>query len=252
VTEGIPTKAKDAVISDPHDRSVSTPPLVVSSNQVTKAETNDVNVQSTRSNNVRGELEHSKEKADTKEQIQSGETSKILTTEHESTKQANYERPTIKSSFMNKDCPKKSIEMEDSNRSNSSSHTHVSPSASPKLFTKSPKVPRANKSYSLMSGSSNKDRPCSNNIASLRKIFERESSSSSRSPDIVEEERDEFPIVIPQEEANKRPEPAKPRLGLRPMSFMCAMDAAEDSPLIPDENDQTEKKRDNMLYESSA
>lgn len=175
-----------------------------------------------------------------------GEKSSLSSIESDNAKKPNNLN-LIDSTSNTEKCPNVFTNKGNSNKGNLSE--------CPKVLPKSPKVPRMSKPYSLMSGSASKDRPCSNNIASLCKIFEGESPPRSGNTDkiIEEEERDTFPIDITQDSLIKPPPEfaSKPRMGsMRPMSFMCAMDAAEESPLIPD--DEAENKNGQKIYNESS
>lgn len=85
------------------------------------------------------------------------------------------------------------------------------------------------------------DRTHSNNFASLRKMFETTSSSTK-----VQEDTDVFTT-----DCRPRPQFPRTRLGSRPMSYMRAMDAAEESPLMPDQVG-SQRRKDDSRYESSA
>lgn len=238
------TDAKDNDKNPVSDNTQDTASSAAPMNREIKAVNN---VQSLRTNDDRAGPKNNKSgKSENKDtDTKSGEKSSLLTRESENAKQPSNGNLINNTSNTEKCCPNVSTNKEDSNKSKLPE--------SPKLVPKSPKVPRMSKPYSLMSGSSSKDRPCSNNIASLRKIFEGGNSAQSRSPDIEEEERDAFPIDIKQDNLIKPPPEfaAKPRMGsMRPMSFMCAMDAAEESPLIPD--DETENKEDQRAYNESS
>ncbi|XP_031560981.1 uncharacterized protein LOC116296990 [Actinia tenebrosa] len=245
------TLTKDTSINDnnsvSNDAGIDTPSTGVSKNRDIMAVNN---VQSSRTNDDRGGLENNQNKKSDKKDVnvKSGENSSSLTRDSENANKPGDENLINNTSNTEKCCPNVNAKKEDSNR------IKLSDSHSPTLLQKSPKVPRMSKPYSLMSGSSSKDRPCSNNIASLRRIFEGPNPPCNRSPDIVEdEERDAFPTDIKKDNVIKPPPEfaAKPRMGsMRPMSFMCAMDAAEESPLIPDE--ETENKEGQKIYESSA
>lgn len=93
-------------------------------------------------------------------------------------------------------------------------------------------------------GCSGVDRCRTNNIASLRKLFEGQDGGSSN----TKEESDVFASGHCKVAPKRTEFPPRARLGSRPMSYMRAMDSAADSPLIPDD----EANDDDSTFESSA
>lgn len=108
-------------------------------------------------------------------------------------------------------------------------------------------IKSGSKSLPPGTATTNVDRGRTNNIASLRKLFEAQNTSTNN----AKEESDVFPSDR-RKGTPKRPEIARTRLGSRPVSYMRAMDAAEDSPIIPDDIMGGQEKDDDSPFETSA